>query len=62
MADPSAPEAFVRGIMENKEWILENGQWKEQDFYRAQKLIKESSRNDIEQVALKIFENYISKL
>ena len=62
VADPSAPDAFVHGIMEGKEWIFENGKWKEQDYYRAKKLISEASRNDIENVALKIFENYISKL
>jgi len=62
VADPSAPEAFVRGIMEGKEWVFLNGKWTEQSNDRAVKLIKESSRHDIESVALKIFENYISKL
>jgi hypothetical protein len=62
VADPSAPDAFVQGIMEGKEWIFENGKWKEQDYYRARKLIKEASKNEIEEVALKIFENYFSKL
>ena len=62
VADPSAPDAFVQGIMEGKEWIFENGKWKEQDYYRAKKLISEASKSEIESVALKIFENYISKL
>jgi hypothetical protein len=62
VADPSAPDAFVRGIMEGKEWVFENGQWKEMHNERAKKLIREASRHDIEEVALKIFENYISKL
>lgn len=62
VADPSAPDAFVRGIMESKEWIWENGKWKEQDYYRAKKLITEASKNEIESVALRIFENYLSKL
>ena len=62
VADPSAPEAFVRGIMEGKEWIMENGRWKEQEYYHAKKLISEASRNEIEDVALRIFSNYISKL
>ena len=62
VADPSAPDAFVQGIMEGKEWVFENGKWKEQEYYHAKKLISEASRNDIENVALKIFENYISKL
>ena len=62
VADPSAPDAFVRGIMEGKEWVFLNGQWTEQANDRARKLIKESSRHELESVALKIFENYISKL
>ena len=62
VADPSAPGAFVQGIMEGKEWIFENGQWKEMHNERAKKLIREASRHDIEDVALRIFENYISKL
>jgi hypothetical protein len=62
VADPSAPDAFVRGIMEGKEWILENGKWTEVDFYRAKKMITETSKSDLEAVALKIFENYFSKL
>jgi hypothetical protein len=62
VADPSAPDAFVRGIMEGKEWVFLNGQWTEQNNDYARKLIKETSRHDLEEVALKIFENYISKL
>lgn len=62
VADPSAPDAFVRGIMEGKEWVFENGKWKEMHNERARKLIREASRHDIEDVALRIFENYISKL
>ncbi len=62
VADPSAPDAFVQGIMEGKEWVFENGKWKEMHNERAKKLIREASRHDIEEVALKIFENYISKL
>ena len=62
VADPSAPDAFVRGIMEGKEWILDGTGWKEVDYYRAKKLIKEASRNEIEDVALKVFSNFLSKL
>jgi hypothetical protein len=62
VADPSAPDAFVRGIMEGKEWILDETGWKEIDYYSAKKQIKEASRHEIEAVALKLFENFISKL
>jgi hypothetical protein len=62
VADPSAPNAFVQGIMENAEWILTDTGWKEVQFEMAKKQIKEASKNDIEAVALRLFENFISKL
>jgi hypothetical protein len=62
VADPSAPDAFVQGIMENAEWILTNQGWKAMHQERARRMLREASSNDIEEVALKIFENYISKL
>jgi hypothetical protein len=62
VADPSCEAAFVQGIMEGKEWVFENGRWKEQEYYAAKKLIKEASKNEIENVALEIFKNYMSKL
>lgn len=62
VADPSAPDAFVRGIMENEEWIMTNKGWKSVHHDRARKLIKEAKQSDIEDVALRIFKSYISKL
>lgn len=62
VADPSAPDAFVKGIMEDAEWILTNQGWKAVHHDRAKKMLREASRSDVEDVALKIFENYLSKL
>jgi hypothetical protein len=62
VADPSAPDAFVQGIMEGVDWLYENGRWKQEHTERAQKLIREASKREVENVALKIFENFISKL
>lgn len=62
VADPSAPDAFVRGIMENAEWILTDKGWQQVHLEKAQKMIKEASRHDIEAVALKLWENFVSKL
>ena len=62
VADPSAPDAFVRGIMEGKEWVLDRTGWKEIDYYSARKQINEASKDEIEAVALKLFENFMSKL
>jgi hypothetical protein len=62
VADPSAPNAFVQGIMENAEWILTDTGWQEVHVDQAKKMIREASKNEIEAVALRLFENFISKL
>jgi hypothetical protein len=62
VADPSAPGAFVQGIMENAEWIFENGKWTEVHLQEAKIEIRKASRKQIEQVSLQIFENFIKKL
>jgi len=62
VADPSAPGAFVNGIMENKEWMMIDGKFVEKDFDRAKKTIQRASKGQIEETALKLFENYLRKL
>ncbi len=62
VADPSAPDAFVRGIMENKEWVCVDGRWIEQDIDRAKSMIRKASAKDLEETKLKIFEAFIRKL
>ena len=62
VADPSAPGAFVNGIMENKEWMFVEGHFVEVDFDNSKKQIKAASPKQLEEVALKLFENYLRKL
>ena len=62
VADPSAPGAFVNGIMENKEWLFVEGRFVEVDIDNAKRQIKQASRKDIEQVAFNLFENFLRKL
>ena len=62
VADPSAPGAFVQGIMENKEWMFVDGKFVEANFDYDKKQIKQASSKQIEEVALKLFENYLRKL
>jgi Prohead core protein serine protease len=62
VADPSAPGAFVQGIMEGKEWVMVNGIWTEQQYEDAKTQIRQASRKEIEAVSLKLFENLIKKL
>jgi len=62
VADPSAPGAFVQGIMENKEWLYVEGHFIEADITHSKKQIQKASKSQIEQVALKLFENWIRKI
>ena len=62
VADPSAPGAFVQGIMENKEWLFVEGRFVEVDFDNAKRQIRAAPSRQVEEVALKLFENYLSKL
>jgi hypothetical protein len=62
VADPSAPGAFVQGIMEGKEWMLVDGVWTEVDQVEAVREIKRASPAQIEAVSLRIWENFIKKL
>lgn len=62
VADPSAPGAFVNGIMENREWMFVEGRFVEADFDNAKRQIQRASSKQIEEVALKLFENYLRKL
>lgn len=62
VADPSAPGAFVQGIMEGKEWMLVDGVWTEVHLQEAKQQIVKASRKEIEAVSLRIFENFIRKL
>ena len=62
VADPSAPDAFVNGIMEGKEWIWDNGILKESKVAKYQRYISESTRRNIEERSLKVFEDFLFNL
>lgn len=62
VADPSAPGAFVNGIMEGKEWLFLEGKYIERDIELAKKTIQKAPQKQLEAVALKLFENFIRKL
>ena len=62
VADPSAPEAFVSGIMEGKEWVWSNGIIKEAGIAELQTEIESVSKKDLESKKLKVFESFLSKL
>ena len=63
VADPSAPNAFVEGIMEGKEWVWDNGAVKEMDIdaYKRELSKKYQRAQAREEQAIEIFENFMSK-
>ena len=60
--DPSAPEAFVNGIMEGVDWIWENGVLVPQEIERIETEIKEAKRSVRPEVEIRAFKNFLSKL
>ena len=62
VADPSAPDAFVKGILENKSWVYENGIWCEKRLDSAKKMLKTSSVRKNEKQIIKIFEQFLKQL
>ena len=62
VADPSAPDAFVNGIMEGKEWIWDNGILKEAKLDKYRRYMDEATRHNMEERTLKVFEDFLRKL
>jgi len=62
VADPSAPEAFVRGIMEGKEWIFESGRLIQQDIEQIKKDIKKASSRNLEEAKMRAFDKFLRNL
>ena len=62
VADPSAPDAFVDGIMEGVEWIWENGILKPQQIEKYETEIREASSPELASVQEKVFKDFLSKL
>lgn len=62
VADPSAPDAFVEGIMENKEWIWDNGEIKAKDIEEYKKYIERAKSIQLAEAKAKVFANFLEKL
>lgn len=62
VADPSAPDAFVRGIMENKEWFYVDGKFVEQDIEQAKQNIKRATSSNLVEAQAKEFAKFLAKI
>jgi hypothetical protein len=60
--DPSAPSAFVNGVMEGVEWVWDNGLIQRRDLEEIETEIKSATRVQLPEVEIKAFKNFLSKL
>ena len=62
VADPSAPDAFVEGIMEQKEWVWDNGILVERDIEAWKQEIRTAKQRALDEAKLRIFDSFLKKL
>ena len=62
VADPSAPDAFVEGIMEGVEWVQEGGIFKAKQIESWKSQIRHTKQRQLEEKKLEVFKNFLSKL
>ena len=62
VADPSAPDAFVEGIMEGKEWVWDNGVLKSVTVEQYKSEIEKAKRTELAEKKSKVFADFMSKL
>jgi hypothetical protein len=62
VADPSAPNAFVNGIMEGVEWVWENGVLKQEVMENYKNIIKRTPSKKLQETAVNVFEDFMRKL
>jgi hypothetical protein len=62
VADPSAPNAFVNGIMEGREWIWDNGILKEQQIAAYHNSLKRTPKRKLQEESIKLFSNFLRKI
>ena len=62
VADPSAPDAFVEGIMESHEWYVENGIYKVREIEEIQAEVNETPKYELQEKKIELFEKFINGL
>jgi hypothetical protein len=62
VADPSAPDAFVRGIMEGRDWVFVDGRYVAQDIEEAKRAISLAPSRQLSELAVRLFSDFMRKL
>jgi len=62
VADPSAPDAFVQGIMEGVEWVWDNGLLKAREIEGLKRQVQQASTKNVEETKVRVFEQFLNSL
>lgn len=62
VADPSAPDAFVRGIMEGKEWVYVEGRFVDRDIDRSRAAIRSAKSSDLQEAQITVFQDFMRRI
>lgn len=62
VADPSAPDAFVRGIMESVEWVFIDGKFEQRQIEETQKMIRRTPSKKLNEASIAAFQNFLKNL
>jgi hypothetical protein len=62
VADPSAPDAFVRGIMESVEWVFVDGKFEQRQIEDTKKLIQRTPSKKLNEASIMAFQNFLKNL
>jgi len=62
VADPSAPDAFVRGIMESVEWVFVDGKFEQRQIEETKKLIQKTPSKRLTEASISAFQNFLKNL
>lgn len=62
VADPSAPDAFVRGIMESVEWVFVDGKFEQRQIEDTKKFIQRTPSKKLNEASIAAFQNFLKNL
>ena len=62
VADPSAPDAFVRGIMEGHEWVFVDGKYVQKNMEEVKDALKRTSSAGLNEAKLSAFQHFLGKI
>lgn len=62
VADPSAPDAFVRGIMESVDWVFVDGQFEQRQIEQTKKIIQDTPSKRLTEASIQAFQNFLNSI